>query len=223
MTSDHTLYLEKTDAYFDFARTDIAPLLPERMNRVLEIGCGAGATMKWLRTRQAVQFAVGIETMPEMAHRAEAVFDVVLSDNIETMQLPAGDFDVIIALDVLEHLVDPWSVVRRLHGILNPNGIIIASIPSITHYSVAAPLALRGQWNYTEEGLLDRTHLRFFTRQTAIDLLTCSGLALDKVASIRRGPKFLSARARWYALKLLTWILPGHLLDWQFLIRVKTA
>jgi 2-polyprenyl-3-methyl-5-hydroxy-6-metoxy-1,4-benzoquinol methylase len=236
--SDLAMYAEKADAYFDFARTDIAPVLPREMSRVLEIGCGAGATMKWLRTRHDVRYAVGIEVMPNMAKRAEAVFDVVLSGNIETMELPGGElpggelpggepaagrFDAIIALDVLEHLVDPWSVVRRLHGLLQPDGVLIASIPNISHYSVSSALVLRGRWNYANEGLLDRTHLRFFTRQTAVDLLTCSGLVPDKVVSVRRGPKFSSARARWYSLKVLSWILPEHLLDWQFLVRVKAA
>jgi SAM-dependent methyltransferase len=223
MNSDIAMYTEKADAYFDFARTDIAPLLPDRMNRVLEIGCGAGATMKWLRTQLTVQYAVGIEVVPEMARRAASVFDVVLSDNVETMELPSGTFDVIIALDVLEHLVDPWSAVKRLHRILNPGGVIIASIPNIGHYSVSIPLVLRGTWNYAGEGLLDQTHLRFFTRKTAVELLTCSGLAQDKTTTVRQGPKFRSAKARWYSLKIMNWILPDHLLDWQFLVRVKAT
>jgi|ERR1019366_7321682 2-polyprenyl-3-methyl-5-hydroxy-6-metoxy-1,4-benzoquinol methylase len=223
MTSDIAMYTEKADAYFDFARTDIAPLLPDRMDRVLEIGCGAGATLKWLRSQHSVRHAVGIEVVPEMAKRAASVFDVVLSDNVETMELPSGSFDVILALDVLEHLVDPWSVVRRLHRLLNPDGVIIASIPNIGHYSVSVPLVLRGRWNYTPEGLLDQTHLRFFTGKTAVELLTCSGLIHDMTAIVRRGPKFRSAKARWYSLKILTWLLPGHLLNWQFLIRVKAT
>ena len=223
MTADHTLYEEKSDAYFDFPRTEIAPLLPDRMDRVLEIGCGAGATMKWIRSHHTVQNAVGIEMVPEMAKRAASVFDSILSGNVETMDLPEGRFDLIIALDVLEHLVDPWSVVRRLHVLLSPGGMIVASIPNIGHFSVAGPLLSRGRWNYAEDGLLDRTHLRFFTRQTAVDLLTCSGLVADKIVTVQRGPKFRSATARWYSLKALGWILPGRLLDWQFLVRVRIA
>jgi SAM-dependent methyltransferase len=228
MTSDHAMYAEKTDAYFGFARTEIASLLPDRVNRVLEIGCGNGATLKWLRSQRNVQYAVGIEMVPEAAERAAAVFDLVLSGNVETMELPAGTFDLIIALDVLEHLVDPWLIVRRLHAVLNPDGAIVASIPNVGHYSVCVPLALQGQWNYTKDGLLDRTHLRFFTRQTAVDLLTSSGLVMEKVEYQRRWPGWaqnpsLPGKGRWYLQKFLNWISPRHLFDFQFLIRVKSA
>jgi SAM-dependent methyltransferase len=136
------------------------------------------------------------------------------------MEFPTGNFDLIIALDVLEHLIDPWSIVRRLHGILNPGGVIIASIPNVGHYSVAVPLVLRGQWNYADEGLLDRTHLRFFTRRTAVDLLTCSGLVIDKIESTH----FWQRRYLMKILsRLLDWLLPKHLSEYQFLIRVKPA
>ena len=221
--TDVNMYAEKDDAYFGVPRKEIGRLLPDRTDRVLEIGCGSGETMKWLRGQRPIQYAVGIEIMPEVAERAESVFDVVMCGNIETMELPATSVDLIIALDVLEHLVDPWLVIRRLHTILNPGGAIVASIPNASHFSVAVPLAPRGRWNYTRDGLLDRTHLRFFTRQTAIDLLTCSGLVLDKLEYNFVGPRWtedLSSTARWYSLKLLNWILPRHMFEYQFLIRV---
>ncbi len=221
MTSDQSMYSEKSEVYFDNPRTEIAPLLPPRVERVLEVGCGTGATLKWLRGQRSPRYTVGIELFPEAAERAASVFDVLLTGNIETMTLPAGKFDLIIALDVLEHLVDPWLAVRRLQSMMSPDGSIIVSLPNIGHYSVSIPLALRGQWNYTDYGLLDRTHLRFFTARTAIAMLTASGLVVDKIEHVRSGPKFRSAKARWYALRLLTWLLPAHLLDWQLLIRLR--
>lgn len=223
MTSDRSMYAEKTDAYFDRPRIEIAPLLPDRMDRVLEIGCGAGTTLKWLRTQRSVQYAVGVDLSPEAAERAKSIFDVVWTGDIETMELPTGPFDLVLALDVLEHLVDPWLMMKRLQATLGPGAAIIVSLPNISHYSVCVPLLLRGQSNYADDGLLDRTHLRFFTRQTAVNLVTGSGLVLDKIELVRGGPQFLSVKMRWYSLKVLNWILPRHLLDWQFLIRVKAA
>jgi SAM-dependent methyltransferase len=223
MTADHSMYSGKSEGYFENPRTEIAPLLPRRVDRVLDLGCGSGATMKWLRGQRDLRYAVGIELFPEVAERATSVFDLLLTGDIETMTLPTGHFDLIIALDVLEHLVDPWSAVRRLQSILSPGGAIIVSLPNIGHYSVSVPLVLRGRWNYAEDGLLDRTHLRFFTAETAIDLLTSSGLAVDKIDRVRRGPQLRSAKARWYALKFLTWALPNHLLDWQLLIRLEAG
>ena len=96
---------------------------------------------------------------------------------------------------------------------------MIVSLPHVGHFSVSLPLLLRGEWAYQEEGLLDQTHLRFFTQRTAIELLTGAGLAVDMIRTVRVGPRLRSPLKRWYALKLLSWILPGRFLDWQFLIR----
>ena len=201
-------------------------MLPDRMKRVLELGCGAGETMKWIRAQRAVEYAVGIEMSPRIAERAASVFDVVQTGDIEAMDLPPGDFDLVIALDVLEHLVDPWSVVRRLHGILAPGGAIVASIPNVGHCSVCVPLMLRNRWNYGKGGLLDRTHLRFFTKQTAIDLMTSSGLILDSLDYNYAAPGWMEnqpAWARWYSVRLLSLISPRNLFVYQFLIRAKAA
>jgi 2-polyprenyl-3-methyl-5-hydroxy-6-metoxy-1,4-benzoquinol methylase len=222
VSSDQAMYAEKDHSYFGVARTEIAPLLPERMNRVLEIGCGAGATLKWIRGQRSVGYAVGIEMFAEVAKHAETIFDELLVGNVETMEFPETGFDVIIALDVLEHLVDPWSVVKRLHGVLAPGGVIIASIPNIGHYSVSGPLVLSGRWNYANEGLLDRTHLRFFTRRTAIELLTCSGLVMDRIEYTRYWHGRYLSKSRLYLVRILDRLLPNHLSGFQFLIRVKS-
>ncbi len=92
--------------------------------------------------------------------------------------MPARQFDVILCLDVLEHMVDPWAVVGRLVSqYLKAGGILIASVPNVRHYSVTLPLLLGGKWDYADAGLLDRTHLRFFTRHSALQLLAHPQLA----------------------------------------------
>jgi 2-polyprenyl-3-methyl-5-hydroxy-6-metoxy-1,4-benzoquinol methylase len=221
MNSADTMYSEKLTGYFSIPRTDIFPLLPERVHRVLEVGCGSGATMRWIRTKRSVHHAIGIELFPEAARLAATAFDSVRSGNVETMSLPDGQFDLIIALDVLEHLVDPWLAVTRLQAMLSDDGAMLVSLPNISHYSVSMPLFFRGQWQYEKEGLLDRTHLRFFTKESALDMLTSGGLVVDKVKHVRSGPQFRSVKARWYVLKFLSWMLPSHLLDRQFLIRLR--
>jgi len=223
MSATDTMYSEKSAAYFGNPRTEIGPLLPEHIDRVLEVGCGSGATMRWIRTQRNVRHAVGVELFPEAAERAATAFDAVLSGNIETMSLPEGRFDLIIALDVLEHLVDPWLAIARLQAMLSDDGAMVVSLPNISHYSVSMPLLLRGKWRYEKDGLLDRTHLRFFTRDTALEMMTSGGLVVDKMKRVRSGPRLRSVTARWYALKFLAWVLPAHLLDWQFLIRLRPA
>lgn len=221
--SIETHYAAKSGDYYANARTEIASLLPERAARVLEIGCGSGGTMRWLRGQREVAYAHGMELMPEAAELARGVFDRVECGNIEAMPLPDGPFDLILALDVLEHLVDPWAMVAALHQRLAPGGCIVVSLPNVAHISVAMPLLLSGSWPYADEGLLDRTHLRFFTPETALALMTGSGCRLDRLERVISGPLFLkrlSQANRWYALKLLRLVLPLRLLTFQFLIRV---
>ena len=233
MTSpNETLYAGKAPQYFGGARTEIEPLLPEHARRVLEIGCGAGANIAWLRSIRNVQYAAGVELVPDAARRAAAVLDAIVVGNVESLELPfqLHSFDLILALYVLEHLVDPWTVVRRLHQLLRPGGAIIASIPNVGHYSIAIPLALRGRWDYAYEGILDRTHLRFFVERTAVELMRSSGLVVDKIDRSRLLPQgangwptaYGGARVRWYLSKALKRLLPSHLIDYQFLIRARS-
>jgi SAM-dependent methyltransferase len=231
MSSSAVLYSEKASAYFGQPRTDIQGLLPDNASRVLEIGCGAGATMRWLRGIRQIDYAIGIELVAEVAQLAAPAFDEITVGNIESIELaiPPHSVDMIIALDVLEHLVDPWKVVQRCNEILRPGGVIIASIPNIAHYSVAFPLLLRGRWNYAVDGLLDRTHLRFFVAQTAIDLMTSSGCVVEQVERTRIPPDFLNRvpdrfggrTLRWYVMKLFGYLPASHLFDFRYLIRVR--
>jgi SAM-dependent methyltransferase len=213
MSTVAELYADKRHGYFHGARTDIEPVLPQRAASVLEIGCGGGGTLRWLRSVRTVEYAMGIELMADAARDAHGAFDDVVVGNIETdeIDLPAERFDLILALDVLEHLVDPWRAVERCHRALKPGGAFIASIPNVANYSVALPLLLRGRWTYADEGLLDRTHLRFFVERTAVDLMTSSGLVFEAMSRNRMTPRWLTRwpghlgakRLRWYAQKIL--------------------
>lgn len=84
-------------------------------------------------------------------------------------------FDYIVCADVLEHLIDPWIVLSDLVSFLKPGGRIMVSLPNVRHWSIWLPLILRGHWEYRESGIMDRTHLRFFTRFSAIELLNNAG------------------------------------------------
>ncbi|MFO1186414.1 MAG: methyltransferase domain-containing protein [Alphaproteobacteria bacterium] len=129
-----------------------------------------------------------------------------------------GPFDCILCLDVLEHLVDPWRVVGALHGQLAPGGVIVASIPNVQHHSVVRAL-MTGGWRYDPEGgLLDETHLRFFTRSTAIELMTSSGLRLDAVDWTGLGPGGKSG-----LIDRMTFGTLRGFLVYQYLIRVKRS
>lgn len=187
------MYEDKHPWYFDFERRDIEPLLPARARRVLEVGCGAGATLRWLRDSGRAAHTTGIELSADAAAVARSRVDTLLEGPLERWMpaLPQEGFDLVLALDVLEHLVDPWDAARRLHGLLKPGGVLIASLPNVRNHRVVLPLLLRGRWEYRDAGIMDRTHLRFFSRHGARELLEQAGLVVDGelATGVRRGDR----------------------------------
>jgi SAM-dependent methyltransferase len=150
--------------------------------RVLEIGCGSGETLNYLKEKGA-ELAIGVELRRDVAQIAErrSSIDSVIVGNIETIEMPysEGYFDLIVASFVLEHVRDPWEVTKRLAKLLKPGGYLVGSLPNVRHWSVVAPLLFKGRWQYIDEGIMDWTHLRFFSRHTIEELLSASGLILD--------------------------------------------
>lgn len=184
-------YQDKNDDYFAKARTGIHPLLPLKADRILEIGCGEGATLLWVREQLKSSWVGGVELFKNAAEKAQANVDWVAQGDIEAMELPfeENSLDLILCLDVLEHLWDPWTVVCRLSRLLKPGGTLLVSIPNVLHHSVVLPLIFRGRFDYCDEGVLDRTHLRFFTKSTAVELVGTGGLVVDAVINSGLGIK----------------------------------
>lgn len=185
MNKDETAYQEKTLDYFENVRREVLPLLPNHVDRIFEVGCGAGGTLSFLKSSGRCDWAGGVELFHDAAETAKGKVDLVLEGGIETINLPfeENSMDVILCLDVLEHLVDPWGVIRQLHALLKPGGVLICSIPNVRNFRVVLPLLFLGRWQYSREGILDKTHLRFFTKESAIELIECSGLVVDMVGS----------------------------------------
>ena len=152
----------------------IAPLVPEGAN-VLDVGCATGSLATLLRDVRGAR-VIGIEPDPvRAALAAERGIDVrvgVLSPEI-TQAL--GVFDVVLYVDVLEHLIDPLGELANALPLIAPGGALIISVPNVAHWSVRWNL-LRGRFNYTDTGLMDATHLRWFTRNSIIELLSKAGI-----------------------------------------------
>lgn len=189
-------YQTKASSYFANARQEVASLIPSQCQRVLELGCGSGATLAWLKQQGLVQQTYGVELFAEAAKVAAQHVDVVVQGDVERMALefPAEHFDVIMCLDVLEHLVDPWRVMAQLVTHLKPGGRLIASIPNVRNWHALLPLLFAGRWQYADAGILDKTHLRFFTCNSAQSLVTGAGL---QISSMQRLPLATSPRAKW--------------------------
>jgi 2-polyprenyl-3-methyl-5-hydroxy-6-metoxy-1,4-benzoquinol methylase len=163
--------------YFEFARPELLELVPPTARRVLEVGCGAGKLGESIKLRQDAE-VVGIELVPEAAERARDRLDEVHLGDAETLPLDFTDepFDCVVCGDVLEHMREPETFLRRVRGWLEPDGVLVASIPNVRHHSIVSAL-LEGNWTYEPAGLLDETHLRFFTRSDILDLFEDAGYA----------------------------------------------
>lgn len=142
--------------------------------KLLDVGCADGQMSE--RFAKQGWDVFGIEPNSTDAVRArERGINVIQSSLEEALDELEGKFSTIILADVLEHCSDPWTQLERLTSRLEPDGLVIISIPNIAHLVPRARL-LAGKFEYEERGIIDRTHLRFFTRGTALRLVTASGL-----------------------------------------------
>jgi 2-polyprenyl-3-methyl-5-hydroxy-6-metoxy-1,4-benzoquinol methylase len=177
---------DKPNGYFSCRRNELIPLVPPDASRILEIGCAEGGFARSLRLARPTSRLeiVGVELFESAAKKAANVLDKVIVGNVEGIDLPYEDyFDCIVFADVLEHLVDPWRMLRRAKNLLRRDGVIVASIPNVQHSRVLLNLIL-GRWEYEQYGIMDSTHLRFFTRKTINTLFTSTGYELRRVSSI---------------------------------------
>jgi len=170
---------EKPKGYFHNARPEVAELVPPGALRILEVGCAAGETGRMLKQMNPAREVVGLEFDGDAAKKAEKLLDRVFCADVERFVIPypEGYFDCIVYADVLEHLRDPAAVIARHKRFLAPDGVMVMSIPNIRHVSVVAQL-MEGRWTYQDEGILDRTHLRFFTLTEVREMLERCGMTV---------------------------------------------
>jgi len=198
-----------TSRYYNTARREILPVLPAKVARLLDLGCGTGATVALVKEARKVEWAGGVEIDAAAAEAAGRVCDRVwvLDAGRERFEqdIPEGSLDIVLALDILEHLADPWGMVKRLSPLVARGGRLIVSVPNIRNWKFLWRLAAHGDFHYADAGILDRTHLRFFVKATAIELATCGGLAL--VCATNAQPP------RWPDIRMLLGKASGGRLD----------
>jgi SAM-dependent methyltransferase len=197
------------DEYYEWLNQELLDLLPRDARLVVETGCAGGVLgQRYKRVNPHVRY-IGIESHEEAARVAAYRLDHVVHGDAEQLEATAvgiapGTVDCLVYGDVLEHLRDPWTLLRRQAQWLRPGGIAIASIPNVQHWSVLLGL-LRGKWEYTSHGLLDRTHLRFFTLEGIRELFVGAGLAQGNLlARIEPGPDF--AHIQQLLAPVLSWL-----------------
>lgn len=157
-------YNNKPSDYYSNVRTEMLEYLPNDASRIIDIGCGNGAFGKViLENREAEVW--GIELMPDEATQASEFLFKVFSGPVEDHldSLPEDYFEVAYCNDVLEHLADPYDVLKKLKSKLKPGGVVISSIPNIRYHNALIKLLVKKDFQYEKFGVMDHTHLRFFT------------------------------------------------------------
>jgi len=201
--------------YHENARPEIASFINEPPGIVLDVGCGGGATGKLIKEKFPETRVVGIELNPHAAQHARQVIDDVICDSIDNVdlaqRLPGVRIDTVLLLDVLEHLYDPWRALVRIRSWLAPGTRVIASVPNIRNLSSLDELA-GGGWEYTPNGVLDVTHLRFFTRSTLKRMFEETGFAVVHMEPL--------TQPAWIARHVLA-RAPGRVVAHNITIRVR--
>jgi SAM-dependent methyltransferase len=181
---DAQVLRERRRAAYETTRPEVQAAVPLTARRILDLGCASGALGAALKQRQGAE-VVGVELQPDYARDAEAVLDrVICSDVANALASPheLGRFDCVIAADVLEHLVDPWAALANAVEILDSGGTAVVSLPNVQYLKTLLTL-VRGTWPREDDGLFDRTHLRWFTLRDARTLLEQAGLEVVAVDS----------------------------------------
>jgi len=198
--SSNPLDQAKGQPYYQVERRDVIDAIQRQgiqAKRILEIGCAAGATGRLLGEMLNADRYVGIEAQEEVANAARCHLSEVHVADVEKVSLTAlglrpNDFDLVVALDVLEHLYDPWTVLTECVYHLRPGGTVVLSIPNIQNIAVIGNL-IAGRWTYESMGLLDATHVRFFTLAEIHSLVAGAGLRLLDATSVLNPKPNMSA------------------------------
>jgi 2-polyprenyl-3-methyl-5-hydroxy-6-metoxy-1,4-benzoquinol methylase len=195
-----------------------------RDRNVLELGCATGYTTRLL-TQHLNCTVTGVEVIPEAAERARPYCQQLLIGDVEAADVLdqlTGPYDVILAGDVLEHLHYPDRVLKRLRSTLRAGGCWVISVPNIAHWSVRKEL-LMGRFNFTERGIMDATHLRWFTRRTLVDLLQKSGYRVQKLSGVYTLPQQNRLHLQGWARRLQRRGLAPGLLSYQICVQAVVA
>jgi len=194
-------YTNKNVGYYANSRPEMQALLPANAKTVLDVGCGSGTMAMEIKERLNLE-VWGIEPMRNETELARQKLDQVLNLKIEEAieELPEAYFDAIYFNDILEHLADPQHVIEIVKPKLTPDGVIISSIPNVRYHRVMWDYLVKKDWRYQKSGVMDFTHLRFFTSKSIKRMYTNAGYEILRHQGINRTK---SIKPYLYSLPLL--------------------
>lgn len=177
-------YGKKETFYFQLPRREMLPYIPVEACTILDVGCGYGIFSKILKETRAVE-VWGVELDERAAAAAADQLDYVLCGSFdEKLNLPIRKFDCIIFNDVLEHMVDPFTALIYCKKLLRKDGVVVSSIPNVRYFDTMWDLIVNKDWQYADCGILDRTHLRFFTYRSILSTFQELGYQIKIIEGI---------------------------------------
>ncbi len=210
----------KEDHYYRGTRPELLPFYPAGANTVLDVGCGVGNFGKRLKELHGAT-VWGVDIDDDSIAQAEQVLDhAFVADVTRSLdRLPDGTFDVMFFNDVLEHLIDPYTLLEEIQVKLSERGKVVASIPNMRHFRVLWKLLVRKDFEYEQAGVMDKTHLRFFTRKSMRRMFEEAGYADVEVHPISK-----SKSARPVMWKIATLGLIGQDISYpQFVVTARKS
>jgi 2-polyprenyl-3-methyl-5-hydroxy-6-metoxy-1,4-benzoquinol methylase len=178
--------------------------IPQNVKKTLELGCAEGNFSELVKTNFGAE-CWGVEIYRQAAEVAATKLDKLINADVVKCQdeIPDNYFDCIICNDILEHLVDPYTLLIDLKGKLTAEGVVVASFPNVRYCRNLFKLVVRGNWDYKEHGILDKTHLRFFTYNSLVRMFPRLGYELLTIEGLAPKPSMLSLAARIVNILLL--------------------
>jgi 2-polyprenyl-3-methyl-5-hydroxy-6-metoxy-1,4-benzoquinol methylase len=183
--TDYQSLFQKAAEYYSGDRTEILSYVSPDVKKTLEFGCGEGNFSVLLKKR------FGVETWAVEIHKksadiaAQKLYRVLCADAEDSIrELPEHYFDSIFFLDMLEHLINPYALLDKCRNKLSSSGVIIASIPNIRYYRAFKEYVFSGKWDYRDHGIMDITHLRFFTYKSIKNMFASLGYEIQGIHGI---------------------------------------
>lgn len=171
--------------YLLSTREEMLEFIINNPKTILEVGCREGLFTKQVKEKFDIKDSWGIEPDASIEKSAKLNIDNVIIDFFgKDTDIPENYFDLIVFNDVLEHMYDPWEALIKSKSLLSDNGIVIVSLPNIRHKSVLKDLFFNDNFLYKSAGILDVTHIRFFTKKTMIQLFEETGYRIVKMKPV---------------------------------------
>ena len=191
MTKDviEEMYLTKNTDYFSLERQMFKNSVQDVNLKILDIGCGTGVLGSFFKKNQNC-YVAGVEINQTAYELALQNLDTVVKGNFETLDLPFENnyFDIVIMGDVLEHLVDPVRSINKILPLINYQGKILITVPNVRNWRVVKSLVFNDNWQYEDWGILDYTHMRFFTKKSLQSLLLKQNIEIIKIERVIQNP-----------------------------------